>query len=108
MLAEMRADEDLAGRGGWAPRTPRSQGGWQGAARHETDLLDIAVGGADHVDTMVKSKNLMGRAGAEALDESMRRVLAEAVQARRADPEFRSQVQQIIEEDRELLERLAG
>jgi hypothetical protein len=41
------------------------------------------------------------------LNETVRRALVEAVEARRADPEFKSRVQRIIAEDRELLERLA-
>jgi hypothetical protein len=49
----------------------------------------------------------LARAEGLSLNETVRRALLEAVEARRADPEFKSRVQRIIEEDRELLERLA-
>ena len=49
----------------------------------------------------------LARAEGLSLNETVRRALVEAVRARRADPEFRSRVQRIIETDRELLERLA-
>lgn len=49
----------------------------------------------------------LARAEGLSLNETVRRALVEAVEARRADPEFRSRVQRIIDEDRELLERLA-
>jgi hypothetical protein len=47
------------------------------------------------------------RAEGLTLNETVRRALLEAVEARRADPEFKSRVQRVIEEDRELLGRLA-
>jgi len=49
----------------------------------------------------------LARAEGLSLNETVRRALVEAVEARRADPEFKSRVHRIIEEDRELLERLA-
>ncbi|MHB8311930.1 MAG: CopG family transcriptional regulator [Candidatus Dormibacteraeota bacterium] len=49
----------------------------------------------------------LARAEGLSLNETVRRALVEAVEARRADPEFRSRVRRIIDEDRELLERLA-
>lgn len=49
----------------------------------------------------------LARAEGLSLNETVRRALVEAVEARRADPEFKSRVQRIIDEDRELLERLA-
>lgn len=49
----------------------------------------------------------LARAEGLSLNETVRRALVEAVEARRADPEFRSRVQRIIDQDRELLERLA-
>ncbi|MHB8295891.1 MAG: ribbon-helix-helix protein, CopG family [Acidimicrobiales bacterium] len=49
----------------------------------------------------------LARAEGLSLNETVRRALVEAVEARRADPEFKSRVQRIIEEDRELLQRLA-
>ncbi len=41
------------------------------------------------------------------LNGTVRRAMVEAVEARRADPEFEFRVHRIITEDRELLERLA-
>ncbi len=49
----------------------------------------------------------LARAEGLSLNETVRRALIEAVEARRADPEFKSRVQRIINEDRDLLERLA-
>ena len=49
----------------------------------------------------------LARAEGLSLNETVRRALVEAVAARRADPEFKSRIQRIIDEDRELLERLA-
>jgi hypothetical protein len=37
----------------------------------------------------------------------MKQALSEAVQRRRRDPKFKARLRRIIEEDRELLERLA-
>ena len=41
------------------------------------------------------------------MNETVKDALIEAVERRRRDPEFAARVRQIIEEDRELLERLA-
>jgi hypothetical protein len=49
----------------------------------------------------------LARAEGLSLNETVRRALAEAVERRRDDPEFKARVRRIIEEDRELLERLA-
>ena len=49
----------------------------------------------------------LARAEGLSLNETVRRALVEAVEARRADPRFKQRVQRIIQEDRELLERLA-
>jgi len=49
----------------------------------------------------------LARAEGLTLNETVRRALVEAIEARRADPEFKSRVQRVIEEDRELLGRLA-
>jgi len=56
-----------------------------------------------------EATNIEALAPAEglSLNETVRRALIEAVEARRADPEFKSRVQRIINEDRDLLERLA-
>ena len=41
------------------------------------------------------------------LNETVKQALTEAVDRRRRDPKFKARVRRIIEEDRELLERLA-
>jgi hypothetical protein len=47
------------------------------------------------------------RADGQSVNETVKQALAEAVERRRKDPEFRARLRCIIEEDRELLERLA-
>lgn len=49
----------------------------------------------------------LARAEGLSLNETVRRALIEAVEARRNDPEFQARVRRLIDEDRELLERLA-
>ena len=49
----------------------------------------------------------VARADGTSLNETVKEALAEAVERRRKDPAFKKRLRQIIEEDRELLERLA-
>ena len=49
----------------------------------------------------------LARAEGKSLNETVKQALKEAVERRRQDPEFKARVRRIIEEDRELLERLA-
>jgi hypothetical protein len=49
----------------------------------------------------------LARAEGKSLNETVKQALKEAVELRRRDPEFKARLQRIIEEDRELLERLA-
>ena len=49
----------------------------------------------------------LARAEGKSLNETVRQALKEAVERRRQDPEFKTRLRRIIEEDRELLERLA-
>jgi len=49
----------------------------------------------------------LARAAGQSLNETVKQALAEAVERRRRDPEFKARLRRIIEEDRELLERLA-
>ena len=49
----------------------------------------------------------LARAQGASLNETVKQALREAVERRRKDPEFKKRVRRIIEEDRELLERLA-
>jgi hypothetical protein len=49
----------------------------------------------------------LARAEGISLNETVQLALAEAVEKRRTDPEFKARVRRIIKADRELLERLA-
>jgi hypothetical protein len=49
----------------------------------------------------------LARAEGKSLNETVQQALKEAVDRRRRDPEFKARLRRIIEEDRELLERLA-
>lgn len=58
-------------------------------------------------DDLAADTEAMARAEGQSLNETVRTALREAVERRRRDPEFNSRIQRIIDEDRELLERLA-
>lgn len=58
-------------------------------------------------DDLAADTEALARAEGQSLNETVKTALREAVERRRRDPEFRSRVKQIINEDRELLERLA-
>lgn len=58
-------------------------------------------------DDLAADAEALARAEGKSLNETVKLALHEAVERRRSDPQFRSRVQQIIEQDRELLERLA-
>jgi hypothetical protein len=49
----------------------------------------------------------LARAEGLSLNETVKQALKEAVERRRSDPAFKARVRRIIDEDRELLERLA-
>jgi hypothetical protein len=49
----------------------------------------------------------LARAEGKSLNETVKQALKEAVERRRQDPEFKTRLRRIIDEDRELLERLA-
>lgn len=49
----------------------------------------------------------LARAEGRSLNETVKQALKEAVERRRQDPEFKARLRRIIDEDRELLERLA-
>lgn len=49
----------------------------------------------------------LARAEGKSLNETVKQALKEAVERRREDPEFKARLRRIMEEDRELLERLA-
>jgi hypothetical protein len=58
-------------------------------------------------DQLAADAEALARAEGKSLNETIKLALNEAVDRRRRDPEFKKRVRQIIEQDRELLERLA-
>ena len=58
-------------------------------------------------DELAADTEALARAEGHSLNETVKIALREAVERRQKDPAFRSRIHQIIEEDRELLERLA-
>jgi hypothetical protein len=58
-------------------------------------------------DELAADAQALARAEGTSLNETVKRALKEAVDRRRKDPKFKARVKRIIEEDRELLERLA-
>jgi hypothetical protein len=49
----------------------------------------------------------LARAEGTSLNETVKRALTEAVERRRRDPKFKARLRRIIQEDQELLQRLA-
>jgi predicted transcriptional regulator len=58
-------------------------------------------------DELAKDTEALARAEGLSVNETVRQALVEAVERRREDPEFRARLRRVIEEDQELLERLA-
>lgn len=58
-------------------------------------------------DEFAADTEALTRAGANNLNETISNALQDAVAQRREDPAFHRRVRRIIEEDRELVERLA-
>jgi predicted transcriptional regulator len=58
-------------------------------------------------DELAADTEALARAEGQSLNETVKTALREAVERRRDDPEFKQRVRRIIEEDTELLERLA-
>lgn len=58
-------------------------------------------------DDLAADAQALARAEGTSLNETVKVALKEAVERRRKDPKFKARVKRIIEEDRELLERLA-
>ncbi|HVS28743.1 MAG TPA: ribbon-helix-helix protein, CopG family, partial [Solirubrobacteraceae bacterium] len=69
-----------------------------GMAKNMTVRLD---------DELAADTEALARADGKSLNETVKQALKEAVERRRKDPKFKARVRRIIEEDRELLERLA-
>jgi predicted transcriptional regulator len=58
-------------------------------------------------DELAADTDALARAEGMSLNETVKQALKEAVERRRKDPDFKARLRRIIEEDRELLERLA-
>lgn len=58
-------------------------------------------------DELAADTEALARAEGQSLNETVKTALREAVERRRKDPKFKARVRRIIEEDRELLQRLA-
>ena len=58
-------------------------------------------------DNLAADTEALARAEGKSLNETVKLALSEAVERRRSDPAFADHVRRIIEQDRELLERLA-
>lgn len=58
-------------------------------------------------DELAADAEALARAEGQSLNETVKIALREAVERRRKDPKFKARVRRIIDEDRQLLERLA-
>ena len=58
-------------------------------------------------DDVAADAEALARAEGKSLNETVKTALVEAVERRRNDPQFKKNLKKIIEQDRELLERLA-
>ena len=58
-------------------------------------------------DQLAADTEAIARAEGKSLNETVKEALTEAVERKRRDPAFKKRLRKIIEEDRELLERLA-
>ncbi len=57
-------------------------------------------------DDLAAEAEAVARAEGRSLNETVKEALAEAVERKRRDPAFKKRLRKIIEQDRELLERL--
>lgn len=58
-------------------------------------------------DELAADTEALARVDGKSVNETIKDALAQAVEQRRLDPQFKTRIRQIIDEDRELLERLA-
>ena len=58
-------------------------------------------------DELAADTEALARVDGKSVNETIKDALVQAVEQRRRDPRFKARIRQIIEEDRELLERLA-
>ena len=71
---------------------------------HDTMTKNITVRLPDDVAADTEA---LARVEGQSVNETVKQALIEAVERRKSDPKFRARVRRIVEEDRELLERLA-
>jgi hypothetical protein len=58
-------------------------------------------------DDLAADAEALARVEGKSVNETIKDALTEAVERKRRDPKFKARVRKIINEDRELLERLA-
>lgn len=58
-------------------------------------------------DDLARDAQAMARVEGKSVNETVKNALEEAIERRKGDPEFMERLRRIIEEDQELLERLA-
>lgn len=58
-------------------------------------------------DDLAADTEALARVEGKSVNETIKDALTEAVERKRRDPKFKARVRKIIDEDRELLERLA-
>lgn len=58
-------------------------------------------------DDLAADAEAIARVDGTSVNETIKQAIVQAVAQRRRDPQFKARISQIIEEDRELLERLA-
>lgn len=58
-------------------------------------------------EDLARDAEALARAEGKSMNETVKSALLEAVERRRADPAYKERLRRIIEQDRELLERLA-
>jgi predicted transcriptional regulator len=58
-------------------------------------------------DELAADTEALARAEGQSLNETVKTALREAVERRRKDPKFKARLRRIVNEDKELLERLA-
>ena len=74
------------------------------ARHHDTMTKNLTV---RLPDDLAADTEALARVEGKSVNETIKDALRDAVEQRRRDPKFKERVQQIIAEDRELLERLA-
>jgi predicted transcriptional regulator len=59
-------------------------------------------------DELAADTEALARTEGKSLNETVKQVLRDATERRRKDPAFKAKIKRTIEQDRELLQRLAG